>query len=49
MITSAQLEQYDRDGFILIENALTKIQLEELQAATHRLILESGRITTSND
>ena len=49
MITSAQLEQYRHDGFIFIENALTEIQLEALQSATRRLILESARVTSSND
>jgi len=49
MITSAQLEQYQRDGFLFIENALTEIQVDELQSATRRLILESADITESND
>ena len=49
MITSAQLTQYQRDGFLLIENALTANQLEELQAVTRKLILKAASITASND
>jgi len=49
MVTSAQLQQYRRDGFLFIKNALTEAQLAELQSVTHRLMLESASITESND
>lgn len=49
MITEAQLNQYHRDGFLFIENALTEEQLRALQNATNRLIAESGAVTESND
>ena len=49
MITSEQLEQYRRDGFVFIESALTENQLQALQSATGRLIHESATVTESND
>lgn len=49
MITDEKIEQYKRDGFVFIENALTSTQLQSMQSATARLIAESARITKSND
>ena len=49
MITPRQVEQYKRDGFIFIDNALSAEQLENLQNATEQLIAKSANITESNE
>ncbi len=49
MITDEKIDQYNRDGFVFIENALTTNQLEAMQLATAKLIKRSAAITESNE
>ena len=49
MLTTSQISQYEKDGYLLIENALTVVQLDQLQSATRQLIDKSAHVSTSND
>ncbi len=49
MITAAQINRYQRDGALFIDNALTDSQLGKLQSVTASLIEKSAQITQSND
>lgn len=49
MITDETLDQYKRNGFIFVDNALTPEQLQTMQAATAKLITHSASVTQSND
>jgi len=49
MLSDSQISQYEQDGFLFIENALTASQLEQLQSATRQLIEQSVDVTTNND
>jgi len=49
MISDKQIQQYKRDGFIFIENALTAEQLQTMQSVTAKLIEQSASLTQSND
>ena len=48
MLSAAQIEAYDRDGYLAIENVLTKAELEELRQVTDGFV-ERSRNVTSND
>jgi len=49
MLTTSQISQYEKDGFLFIENALTAGQLDQLQSATRKLIDKSANVSTNND
>ena len=48
MLSAAQIEAYDRNGYLAIENVLTKAELEELRQVTDGFV-ERSRNVTSND
>lgn len=49
MLTTEQIAQYNENGFILIENALSEDQLSKLQQVTADLIRQSASVTESNE
>lgn len=48
-LTKEQVANYQRDGFILIENAVPASILSRLQSITHELIDQSRSVTQNND
>ena len=49
MLTEQQKSDYERDGFILVENAVPAHLLEQMQSVTHQLIEDSRSVTHNND
>jgi ectoine hydroxylase-related dioxygenase (phytanoyl-CoA dioxygenase family) len=49
MLTQEQLGFYDRNGYLLVENAVTEDQLRELRRITYDLIDKSRDIRESNE
>jgi ectoine hydroxylase-related dioxygenase (phytanoyl-CoA dioxygenase family) len=49
MLSAAQKEAYERDGFIMVENAVTPTQLAQMQDVTAQLIEASRDVTESNE
>ena len=49
MLTDAQRAAYDRDGFVLVEDAVTPDELSRMRDAAYRLIDESRQVTESDD
>lgn len=48
MLTVEQLDFYERNGYLLVENVITKEQLKKLQEITDELIESSRQVTESN-
>jgi len=48
-LTPAQINDYNRDGYILVENAVPADVLAKLQLVTHELIEKSRTVTSNND
>lgn len=49
MLTRDQLQFYDDNGYLMVEDVVTKAQLQELQRITHEFIEASREVTESND
>jgi len=49
MLTEDQVASYQRDGYILVENAVPADMLSRLQRVTHDLINQSRTVTQNND
>ena len=49
LLTQEQIEEYWKNGFLLIKNALSAQQLSRLQIVTESLIRQSAAVTKSND
>lgn len=49
MLTAQQISEYNENGFLLIEDALTKKQLNTLQKVTESFIGQSATVTQSNE
>ena len=49
MLTSEQIEQYHRDGYIGVESVLTPEEVEELRRVTDGFVEKSRQITESDD
>ena len=49
MLNKEQLEQFENDGFLLIEEAITPAHLQNLQSVTAELIETSRQVRQSND
>lgn len=49
MLTQEQLGDYDRNGFLLVENVVSDGQLQELRRITYDLIEKSRGVSESND
>ena len=48
-LSNQQIENYHRDGYLMIEQALTADQLSTLQAITHDFIEQSREVTENNN
>ena len=48
MLSAAQVEAYNRNGYLAIENVLTRAELEELRRLTDEFV-EKSRNVTAND
>lgn len=48
-LTDDQIADYDRDGFILVENAVPAQMLSRLQSVTNELIEQSRAVTQNNE
>ncbi len=49
MLSDLQISEYAEKGYLLIENALSAQQLQDLNTVTDRLIQQSSEVTESND
>ena len=48
-LSKQQQDDYERDGFILIENAVPVEVLGQMQSVTRKLIAESSSVTQHNE
>ena len=44
MLTQEQIERYDRNGYIGVENVLSSEEIEELRKVTDDFVEKSGRL-----
>lgn len=49
MLNKDQIDFYQENGYLMIENALSDEQLERLQSVTHAFIDESRQVSVSNE
>lgn len=49
MLSRAQIDFYDENGYLMVENAVTPEQLKALQETTYRLIDASRAVTETDD
>lgn len=49
MLTQADLDFYDENGYLLVEDAVTPEQLKKLRQITHDFIKQSRQVTQSTD
>ena len=49
MLTKEQTESYFKDGYLLVEDAVTPEQLQRMQEITHDFIDRSRNVSVSND
>ena len=49
MLAPERIDAYERDGYLLVEDALSPRQLETLRRVTHELIERSRKIEASDD
>ncbi|MCY3841414.1 MAG: phytanoyl-CoA dioxygenase family protein, partial [Gammaproteobacteria bacterium] len=48
MLSAAQVEAYDRNGYLALENVLTEAELEELRRLTDEFVEQSRKVTGNN-
>lgn len=48
MLSAAQVEAYGRNGYLAIENVLTRAELEELRRLTDEFVEESRKVTAND-
>ena len=49
MLTTEQQDFYDQNGYLMVENVITKDQLNKLQAITYEFIEASRNIQENDD
>jgi len=49
MLNATQIETYDRDGYLAIENVLTETELDELRQVTDEFVEQSRNVTSNNE
>lgn len=49
MLTQEQIEQYQRDGCVMVENVLNSEQLSRLREVTYEFVEASRQVTASNE
>jgi hypothetical protein len=49
MLTQEQIEFYNTNGYVMVEDAVTPEQLQELRRITYEFIERSRDLTESND
>ena len=48
MLTQQELDAFDRDGYLLVKNAISAEQLAEMRAATAQLMDQSRAVSVSD-
>src|SRR4051795_8034339 len=49
MLTEAQREAYDRDGFIVVPDVFSPAEIDELRLVTDEFVASAGRVTANDD
>ena len=49
MLSKADVERYNRDGFIVVPNVLTAAEVEGLRKATDEIVEKARGVTDHND
>jgi hypothetical protein len=49
MLTKAEIERYDRDGFLVVPNVLSAAEVDSLRKATEELVEKSRAVSDHNE